>query len=134
MKNKTETKVNFLLIIDDVGNPDKIKKYLKMKNVKTWRKGDLIDPNRTVILKEKNTGLLIKSGLSVFAHAEEHLNHLLKVMRPKWNLIKKLCKKYPSEFAFHIFTEKDDISGIHFDRKTLDLIHELGSDIDLDLY
>lgn len=114
---------------------DMITDMLDIKPVKTYIKGERLNPNFLTVAKRN--GWRMASGLDKHASFEDQMNAILDIIEPKIELFRGLCAKYYSEFSCAVFiryNNGESIPSIHLSERYNNIVKELNAEFDLDLY
>ena len=120
----------YLTITDFDCDPDEISNLLKLTPTKIYRIGELRIPQS--ILRNRTNGWKLKSSLSQ-STIEEQVEHLLEQIRPCYEIITELGKKYEIEISCHVHCGVH-IPAIHFNNNIIKQLAQLNASIDVDIY
>jgi Domain of unknown function (DUF4279) len=132
----TETYAYFLLTGTDL-NPEEITRKVGITPTQTFLKGDRIHPkgSRT----RDRSGWQVRSSLEQETDIEAHVRSVLEKLKTGWQpLIETIENARHEAFIncvmYYTPEETGSGAGFHLDRSILDQIHQLGAEIDFDLY
>ena len=113
--------------------PDEITHTVMITPRKTYAKGKVKSERNSSLAKEN--GWLLGSGVSVSATFEEHMDALLLLIEPKLEQFKMLANKYYTEISVEIIVpKKGSTPPIHLERRHIELLNVLGTEVDFDIY
>jgi hypothetical protein len=96
---------------------------------RSWKIGDI---RGKTIIKEKNHGWVVESGLSKEATLEEHIEALMRRLEPFINKIQQLSGQNDVCFSCVIYSEYNP--PLFFEKAVIKWISALGACMDLDTY
>lgn len=94
-----------------------------------WRIGDL---RPKTIIKEKQNGWILDSGLPRTATLDEHINALLSILEPRADSVRQLSVASTVELSCVVYSDHNP--GLSFDASVIAKIARLGAGLDIDLY
>lgn len=95
----------------------------------SWKIGD---QRPKTIIKERNNGWIVQSGLEKEASLEEHVQDLLGRLDSVGDRIKEVSHHEEVEFSCVVYSE--EIPTLFFEKATMAKISALGASLDIDLY
>lgn len=105
---------------------------LDIHPMKRWLKGSRVDERAQV--KYKNNGVAFFSKLGSARDFDDHVEALVKILKPLKEKLQKLSQTCYSEVSCVINVFGGERPAIHFDRDTIRLFSDLNAHIDIDLY
>jgi hypothetical protein len=128
--------IKVTLLISSLNDMDNvvISKILKTKATKTRKKGALIYPS-PCIAKYKYNGWVYQVKKKNIASVEHLLNKLINLFINKKDELNKIRASYGAGIEISIVGYlKKGIPSIHFSQESLNFIHSINAEIDIDLY
>ena len=119
-----------LKVVSTAQTPELITKVVGIPCERGWHIGDT-RPN--TIIKEKNHGWELGSGLPRSASLEEHIGALMSVLEPKAERIKSLAPVAQIELSCVIYFD-DATPALWFHPTLIAALERLGASLDIDLY
>jgi hypothetical protein len=112
--------------------PDEVTATLGLAPSRSWRTGDLINERMG---RRRSTGeWCLSSGLGLDAPLEEHVDAVLRQLRPCWPRLVDLCTRYEAGLNCVVKSYGGDRPALPFDKEVVRRCAELGAWIDVDLY
>ncbi len=118
-----------LKVLSSTQTPEMVTKAIGLDCDHCWHIGDRRGPT---IIKEKNHGWVLHSGLPKSTELEEHISALLSVLETRTNALKALSATATLEFSCVIYANRGP--GLCFDQKVINKLALLGASLDIDLY
>ncbi len=135
-KLKSETYVRFKVISDNHNTANFFVQNL-IPYTNSWNKWDeIITPNGLhTWIYQTNFWIMLNSWLWYSASIEEHLSNLFELLNPHMEILKSLLAEESMNGVFCVgMTRRNkDRIGISLDQKILLQIHQLKSEIDIDI-
>lgn len=111
-------------------DPSAISKSLGLKPDEIRRKGEIVRPGSSPL---KQSVWVFKSKLSSAKTIEEHIDWLLKKLRPVSAQVSKMGQDYNTELSLGVYFYEVN-PGISLDQKILSELGRLNLKLDLDMY
>ena len=118
-----------LTIVSLKHSPEEIDAFVGVKCDNSWRIGDY---RAKTIIKEKDNGWVVNSGLDKNASIDNHFEELLRKLSPLSEMIKLLSEENYVEVSCAVYA--DEIPSLHFEKDVIHRICKLGANLDVDLY
>ena len=113
--------------------PTQLDSIIGIKCDRSWLMGDL---RKGTILREKQNGWILSSGLPPSPLLRDHVDALVTRISPFVNNFKPLINDVDIwiQFACIVYMYSDPAHGLHFDKATISMLHEIGACLDVDVY
>ena len=118
-----------LKVLSPDRTPDQITAAVGLECDSCWRIGD---ERAHTIIKEKDNGWVLGSGLPGTATLEEHVEALLSVIDARADSLKSMTPT--SEVVISCVIHADTPPALYFDGSVINRLARLGANLDIDLY
>ncbi|WP_428740030.1 DUF4279 domain-containing protein [Sulfurimonas sp.] len=112
-------------------NNDNVTSLLNMQPTKNVQKGDLITKKGTRVYKYNIWSYEII--LNNLEHIEVAFEKIIELFKHKKNELISLGKEYDLEISVSGYL-KDGMPSIHFTHDSIDFIHAINAEVDIDIY
>lgn len=128
---KTHIFVRLLLVSDHLP-PKVIENVIGIPTADHWVKGEIRKPKRVPDIENR---CVIHSGLDKECELDEHMEALLRIVKPVASKIESFSKSNFVQVSIAIYSEPDAFGPpLNFSRETMRQMTDLGASLDIDLY
>jgi hypothetical protein len=113
-------------------DPEQITGVTGLAPTKTWRVGEPI--REGLLLRHKQSGWSIASGLPHSQELEDHVEALLRRLGSGWRALVDLGRRYDAEVDCAVYCYGGVRPAIHLSEEQLHRLAELNAALDIDLY
>ena len=136
--DKTRVMIEFAVVGDDF-DITAVTEKLQVTPSKYGKKEDAIKKRQQKNLSPtgyEQTSWVFKTDYEESINADRQLTKLVDLFKPKIPILKTIANIYNVEFAVNIVIEiyNNDIPSIYFNSTFIEFIHEIGAEVDIDLY
>lgn len=125
----------YLRIMDFKCPAEEITRTLGVQPTRTWREGELRSPG--TIIRHKENGWELSSGISDHESFEEHTLALLRVIEPNLDAFIQMGNEYTIELSCAIrmyYGIGESTPWLGFDKHAMKVFAKIDAEVDFDLY
>ena len=126
-----------LLIIGFDCPPEEITTAIGLSPTKVVKKGDVKHGDSSMVgpvSRHNDNVWILQSDISNTAPLEEHIELMLKKMKPHSEAIAALAERYSGELSIYGFAHDATRQALHIERRYIHELEQLGIDLDIDIY
>lgn len=115
--------------------PEEITQELGIQPTKVWQKGE--QRNARGIMRNKQNGWGISSGIGRHKGFEHHMDALMMLIEPHLSSFTRVCNQYHTELSCAVYMYYDNgesIPWLGFDKRAVEFLHRIGAVVDFDMY
>jgi hypothetical protein len=113
-------------------DPQQLTAWTGLLPSRTWMAGELI--REGALLRYEHSGWSIRSGLPHSRSLEDHVDALLRRLKPGWDTLLGLCQRYDAEVACAVYSYGGARPAIHLRKDQCRRLSELNASLDVDVY
>ncbi len=113
-------------------DPSQVTHLVGVQPSETWRAGELVSDR--AIIKHKFNAWKLNSNLPLSAPLEDHVEAVLRQLRPGWLALEDLCLRYQAKLFCVVRSYGGARPALIFNKEIVKQVAELSAAIEIDLY